>query len=44
MPNYGSKEKFGARAELRNILQENLIGRGGSSCRFDRKIGKNLNK
>ena len=35
LPKNGSKEKFGARAELRNILQEHLIGRGGSSCRFD---------
>ena len=35
LPNYGSRGKFGARAELRNMLQEKLIGRGGSSCRFD---------
>ena len=42
LPNYGSKEKFGAKAELRNILQEKkkMRGRGGSSYRFDRKIGK----
>ena len=40
LPNYGSKEKFGARAELRHALQEKLRGGGGSSCRFDRKIGK----
>ena len=42
LPDYGSKGKFGARAELRNILQEKLRGRGGSSCRFDRKIGKKM--
>ena len=36
LPNYSSKEKFGARAEIRNVLQEKLTGRGGSSCRFDR--------
>jgi len=30
------KKKIGARAELRNVLQEKLRGRGGSSCRFDR--------
>ena len=40
LPNDGSKEKFGARAELRNVLQEKLRGRGGSSCRFDRKSAK----
>ena len=40
LPNYGRKEKFGASAELRNVLQEKLRGGGGSSCRFDRKIGK----
>ena len=34
LPNYGSREKFGARAELRNVLQEKLRSRGGSSCRF----------
>ena len=39
MPNYGSKEKFGARAELWSVVQEKLRGRGGSSCRFGRKIG-----
>ena len=33
LPNYGSQEKFGT--ELRNVLQEILRGRGGSSCRFD---------
>ena len=32
LPNYGSKRKFGARAESRYILQEELRGRGGSSC------------
>ena len=46
LTNFGSKEKFGARAELRNILQETLRGslylsdlhiRGGFGCRFDRK-------
>ena len=42
MPNYGSKEKFGARADLRNVLQEKLRGRGGSSCRFDRLQKTNL--
>ena len=36
LPNHVSKEKFGANAELRNVQQEKLIGRGGSSCRFDR--------
>ena len=36
LPNYVSKEKFGANAELRNVLQEKWIGRGGSNCRFDR--------
>ena len=35
LPNYNSKGKFGAKAELRNILQEKLRGKGGSSCRFD---------
>ena len=35
LPKYGSKGKFGARAELRNILQEKMRGRGGSSCRLD---------
>ena len=29
-------ENFGARAALRNFLQEKLRGRGGFSCRFDR--------
>ena len=33
-------EKFGARAELRNIRHEKLRGRGGSSCRFGRRFGK----
>ena len=32
LPNNRSMEKFGARAELRNIVQEKLRGRGGSSC------------
>ena len=40
LPNFGSKGKFGARAELRNFLQEKLRGRGGSSCRLERKLGK----
>ena len=40
LSNYGSDGKLGARAESRNILQEKLRGRGGSSCPFDRKIGK----
>ena len=35
LPNFGSKEKSGARAELRDIVKEKLGGRGGSSCRFD---------
>ena len=35
LPNYGWKEKFAARAELRHVLQEKLRGRGGSSCRSD---------
>ena len=35
LPKYGFMEKFGARAERRNILQEKLRGRGGSSCRFE---------
>ena len=35
LPNFGSKEKSGARAELRDIPTEKLGGRGGSSCRFD---------
>ena len=35
LPNNGSMEKFGARAELRSVLQEKLRGRDGSSCRFD---------
>ena len=39
LPNCGSKEKLGARAELPNALQEKLRCRGGSSCRFDHKIG-----
>ena len=34
--NHGSKEKFGARSELRNVLREKMRGKGGSSCRFDR--------
>ena len=34
LPKFGSKEKSGARAELRDILKEKLGGRGGSSCRF----------
>ena len=29
-------EKFGARAEWRDVLQEKMRGRGGSSCRFER--------
>ena len=37
LPKFGSKEKSGARAELRNIPKEKLGGRGGSSCRFDLK-------
>ena len=35
LPNNGLMEKFGAEAELRNMLQEKLRGKGGSSCRFD---------
>ena len=42
LPNNGSMENFGAK--LRNVLQEKLRGRGGSSCRFDRKIGKKKKK
>ena len=42
LPNDGSKEKFGGRAELWSVLQGKLRGRGGSSCRFDRKIGKKM--
>ena len=40
LPNNGSKKKLGAKEQLRNILQEKLRGRGGSSCRFDRTFGK----
>ena len=38
-------EKFGAisGAELWNILQGKLRGRGASSCRLDRKLGKKKN-
>ena len=32
----------GVGAEWRNILQEKLRGRGGSSCRFERRFGKNF--
>ena len=39
---YGSKENFGTRAELRNVLQEKLRGRGGSSCRFITAYKKKL--
>ena len=39
LPNNGLLVKFGARAELRNILQAKLRGRGGFSCRFDRRFG-----
>ena len=35
LPNSGSMEEFGAWAEVWNILQEQLRGRGGSSYRFD---------
>ena len=35
LPNNGSTEEFGAWTELWNILQEQLIGRGGTSYRFD---------
>ena len=31
LPNNGPMEKFRGRAELRNILQEKMRGRGGSS-------------
>ena len=31
-------EKFGARAELRNILQEKLRGRGANIWRFDSRF------
>ena len=40
VPNNGFMEEFGARAELRNILEEKIRGRGGSSGRFDRRFGK----
>ena len=40
LPTNGSMEKFRARAQLRNILQEKVRGRGGSSCRFDRRFRK----
>ena len=36
LPNYGSKEKFGARAELLNVLQEKNMSRCGSNCQVDR--------
>ena len=39
LPNFGSKENFTARAELRDVLQKKLRGRGGSSCRFNRTFG-----
>ena len=35
LPNNGSKVKFGATAELRNIVQEKKRGKGASGCRFD---------
>ena len=37
---YGSKGKFGATAELRNILQEKMRDKGSSSSRCDRRFGK----
>ena len=39
LPNNTSMEKSGARAKLRNILQEKSRGRGGSSSRFYRIFG-----
>ena len=42
VPSYGSKGNFGAEAELWSVLQEKLRDRGGSSCRFDRKIGNSF--
>ena len=36
----GSMESFGDRTELRNILRAKNRGRGASSCRSDRKFGK----
>ena len=33
--NFGSKEKFGAKAKLGIAFKEKLRGRGGSSCLFD---------
>ena len=42
--NIGLMEKFGSRAERRNILQEKLRGRGGSSCRFEHRFGKKKKK
>ena len=45
LPNNGSMGEFGARAELRNILQENSeVYRGTSSCRFDRRFDKKKKK
>ena len=39
-PNDEFTEKFGTKAELRNILEEKNGGRGGSSGRSDRRFGK----
>ena len=35
----GKVRSYDSRAELRNVLQEKWRCRGGSSCRFDRKVG-----
>ena len=37
-------KKFGAGAKLRIVLQEKNRGRGASSCRFDRRFGKENRK
>ena len=44
LPKYGLKEKFGAGAELRNALQEKLMSRCVSSCRFERQIGRAVSR
>ena len=38
LANNWTTEKNGARAEVRNILQEKFRGGGASSCRFDRRF------
>ena len=44
LPNYGSKGKFRGKSRITEYVQEKLRGRGGSSCRFDRRFGKKKKK